>query len=83
LNYCKIGPETLDFATEELKSKIGLYSPGMHIKVKHIDEARKNPPDYYLMLAWDYKDQILKKESEFVKKGGKFIIPIGDNIEII
>jgi hypothetical protein len=83
LNYCKIGSETLDFATEELKSKVGLYSPGMHIKVKHIDEARKNPPDYYLMLAWDYKDQILKKESEFVKRGGKFIIPIGDKPEII
>lgn len=83
LNYCKIGPETLGFATEELKSKIGLYSPGMHIKVKHIDKARKNPPNYYLMLAWNYKDQILKKESEFVKRGGKFIIPIGDKIKII
>lgn len=83
LNYCKIGPETLDFATEELRSKIGLYTPGMHIKVKHIKEARKNPPNYYLMLAWNYKDQILKKESEFIKKGGKFIIPIGDKIEII
>lgn len=83
LNYCNIGPETLDFATEELKPKVGLYTPGKHIKVKHISEARKNPPDYYLMLAWDYEDQILKKESEFVKNGGKFIIPIGDTIKII
>lgn len=77
LNYCKIGPDILDFATEELASKIGLYSPGMHVPVKHINEARKNPPDYYLMLAWNYKDQIMEKEAEYVKKGGKFIIPIG------
>ena len=83
LNYCKIGPDILDFATEELPSKIGLYTPGMHIPVVDIEEARENPPDYYLMLAWNYKDQILKKELEFMKKGGKFIIPIGDKIEII
>ena len=83
LNYCKIGSDILDYATEELPSKIGLYTPGMHIPVIDIKEARKNPPDYYLMLAWNYKDQILEKEFEFIKKGGKFIIPIGDKIEVI
>lgn len=83
LNYANIGPKLIDFATEELPLKIGLYSPGMHIPVKHIDDARKNPPDYYLMLAWNYKDQIIKKEPEFVKHGGKFIVPIGDKIELI
>ena len=83
LNYCQIGPDILDFATEELFSKIGLYTPGMHIPVIDIKEARKDPPDYYLMLAWNYKDQIFKKESEFIKSGGKFIIPMGDKIEII
>ena len=47
LNYCKIGPETLDYLTEELPTKIGLFSPGMHIPVIDIREARKNPPDYF------------------------------------
>lgn len=83
LNFCNIGPDFLDFATEELKSKIGFYTPGNHIPVKHIEEARKNPPDYYLMLTWNYKDQIFEKEADFIKRGGKFIIPIGDKIEII
>ncbi len=83
LNFCQIDSEVIDFATEELPLKIGLYSPGMHIPVKHIEKARINPPDYYLMLAWNYRDQILKKEAKFIKKGGKFIIPIGDKIELI
>ena len=83
LNYCNIGAKVIDFTTEELPSKIGLYTPGMHIPVKHIIEARKNPPDYYLMLAWNYRDQIFKKEPQFIKQGGKFIIPIGDRIQII
>lgn len=76
LNYCKIGPNILDFATEELKSKIGLYTPGMHIPVISINRARKSPPDYYLLLAWDYKDSVLKKEKAFINRGGKFIIPV-------
>lgn len=82
LNYCNIDAKVIDFATEELPSKIGFYTPGMHIPVKHVKDARKNPPDYYLMLAWNYKDQILKKEAEYVKGGGKFIVPTGD-IEIL
>ena len=83
LNYCKIDAGILDFATEELKSKVGFYTPGTRVPVKHIEDARKNPPDYYLLLAWSYKDKIIEKESEFVKKGGRFIIPIGDEIKII
>lgn len=75
LNYCNIGPETLDYLTEALPTKIGLWSPGMHIPVVDIEKVRKNPPDYFLMLAWNYKDKILEKEKMFRKKGGKFIVP--------
>lgn len=78
LNYFGIGNQTLDFATEALPSKIGLYTPGARIPVVDVEWARKNPPDYYLMLAWNYKDAILEKEKEFRAKGGKFIIPIGE-----
>ncbi len=76
LNYCNIGPNILDFATEELPSKIGYYTPGMHIPVISIDAARKSPPDYYLLLAWNYTDAIIKKEKAFLENGGKFIIPV-------
>lgn len=77
LNYYGIGPEILDYVTEALPSKIGKYSPGMKIPVVHIDEARKNPPDYFFMLAWNYQNAILEKEAEFRAKGGKFVMPIG------
>ncbi|MBP9711282.1 MAG: class I SAM-dependent methyltransferase [Candidatus Pacebacteria bacterium] len=77
LNYYGIGPETLDYLTEALPSKIGKFSPGMRIPVIDIDEARKNPPDYFFMLAWNYQKAILEKETEFRTKGGKFVMPIG------
>lgn len=77
LNYYQIGPNILDYATEGLPSKIGLYTPGTHIPVIDITESRKSPPDYYFLLAWNYKDAICQKEAKFLENGGKFIMPIG------
>lgn len=82
LNYAKIGPDTLDYLTEELPTKVGKFSPGMHIPVVHIDEARKNPPDYFLVLAWNYLEKILEREDALRKRGTKFIVPIGEYLHI-
>lgn len=77
LNYYGIGIDILDYVTEELPSKIGFYTPGMHIPVVHTSEFRNNHPDYALLLAWNYKEVILQKEQSFRDGGGKFIMPIG------
>jgi hypothetical protein len=82
LNYCNIGTDMLDYVTEELPSKIGLNTPGTHIPVISISEARKKAPDYFLLLAWNYKDAILKKEKAIVKHGCKFIIPV-EGVKIV
>ena len=83
LNYAKIGPETLDYLTEELPTKVGKFSPGMHIPVVHVDVARKNPPDYLLVLAWNYLDKILEREDALRKHGTKFIVPIGASLRVL
>lgn len=82
LNYAKIGPDTLEYLTEALDTKIGLLSPGMHIPVISVEEARKNPPDYFLMLAWNYADAILEKEKALRDQGVKFIIPAGPTLKV-
>ena len=78
LNYFGIGKNFLEYATEALPSKIGLFTPGTHVPVIDITEARKSPPDYFLLLAWNYKDAVLEKEADLRAKGVKFIIPVGD-----
>ncbi len=70
LNYCEID---LEYAVEDLSSKQGLFTPGRHIPVVSADYAHQNPPDYYLMLAWNYEKTILEKEKDFK---GKFIMPL-------
>lgn len=77
LNYFGIGKSVLDYATEALSSKIGKFTPGTHIPVVDIAWARQNPPDYYFLLAWPYKNIILEKEKDFLMRGGKFIMPVG------
>lgn len=76
LNYCGIGTDLLDFVTEKSTLKIGRFTPGMHIPVVSDGELVGDPPDYALLLAWNFADEIMNNLREFSNKGGKFIIPI-------
>jgi len=78
LNYCKLGTDSIEYAADDMPSKHGLYTPGMHIPVYDMSWARQHPPDYFLLLSWNYKVDILEKEKEYRANGGKFIIPVGD-----
>lgn len=76
LNYCRIGNEILDFVTEKSDLKIGRYTPGTHIAVKPDSYLFEKKPEYVLLLAWNFADEIILNLAEFRKHGGKFIIPI-------
>ncbi|MCG8366332.1 MAG: class I SAM-dependent methyltransferase [Pseudanabaenales cyanobacterium] len=75
LNYCNIGPDLVEYATEVNKFKIGLLTPGTHIPI--VDEKLLSErPDYYLILCWNYLDYLISKYKTYLLSGGKFIIPV-------
>tara|TARA_B110001454_G_scaffold188092_1_gene185861 strand:+ start:27 stop:563 length:537 start_codon:yes stop_codon:yes gene_type:complete len=77
LNFCNIDNKLLDFIVDTTPLKQGKYTPGTHIPVispEKITKRGKN--DVALLLAWNYKSEILEKEKKFREKGGKFLIPI-------
>lgn len=76
LNYCKIGTDLIDYAVDKSPAKQGLLTPGMHIRVYGPEKLRTDRPDYLLILAWNFRDEIIAQQSEFSKAGGKFIIPL-------
>lgn len=76
LNYCRIGPETLDCIVDSIPYKQGKFTPGMHIPIYSEDKLLKDQPDYTLLLAWNFADEIIKKQTEYRKRGGKFILAI-------
>lgn len=76
LNFCKIGAETLDFLLEKENLKLGMYSPGTHIKIVREDLLfGKYQSDYALLLSWNLKDIIIPKIRAKGFKGG-IIIPV-------
>ena len=76
LNYYGIGPDLLDYLADRNALKQGKLSPGMHIPVVRPDEILKTQPDYLLILAWNFADEILEQQREYQQRGGKFILPI-------
>lgn len=76
LNYFGIGPETLDFLADRNPLKQGLYSPGMMIPVLGPEAVAERQPDYLLVLAWNFFDEIRSQMADFEARGGKFILPL-------
>lgn len=76
LNFYGIGPDLLDFVADRNPLKQGLYSPGMHIPVTPTEEILKRQPDYMLILAWNFAEEVMREQAEYRRRGGSFIIPI-------
>ena len=69
-----IGKELMYFV-DDSPAKQGFYSPVDHIPIISREQAEKNLPDYFIILAPNYSNEIMSKEAKFIKNGGKFIIP--------
>ncbi len=76
LNYCGIDTNLLDYIADSIPYKQGKYSPGTHIPIVPETRLEKDMPDYVLLLAWNFADEIIKKQQTYREKGGQFIITI-------
>ena len=78
LNFLNLRPGVISYLIDTTPSKQGKLAPGTKLMVHPPEAAPGNPPDYYLLLAWNYTDYILEKETAFRADGGKFVIPFPD-----
>ena len=81
LKCSNIGSEIIDYFVDDSPAKQGWYTPVDHIPIISREQAEKRLTDYFIILAPNYADLIMEKELEYRKRGGKFVLPIGD-IEI-
>lgn len=65
----------LDFLVDDNTAKQGRYSPGIHLPVFEPSVLLKKKPDYVVILAWRFADEIIKRNTNYLKNGGIFIIP--------
>jgi len=82
LNYYHLDNHIIPFIVDSTKIKQGKYVPGVNIKIISEEEGAQNPPDYYFLTSWNYKDEIIKKVRLLGNYKSKFILP-HPKVEII
>ena len=82
LQWCGIGPKIIDFAAERNPDKYGARTIGTDIPIISEEESRAMNPDYYLVLPWHFKKEIVEREKDMINKGTGLIFPL-PTIEII
>jgi SAM-dependent methyltransferase len=74
LNYFGIGTDLIECLVEKNPLRKGLVSPGMHIPI--VLENEIEPPDSYYVLAWNFKDEILRNNEPLIANGVTFYFPV-------
>ena len=80
-NYCKINSDIIDYIVDTTPEKQGKLSPGMHIPIISPEEGFDKSVEFAFLGAWNFSNEIIKKESDFCSRGGKFISHIDGLID--
>jgi methylation protein EvaC len=73
-NFCGIGPDLVSYVADTTPVKQGRLTPGTHIPVRPPAAFADPYPDYALLFAWNHADEIMAKEQEFRRAGGRWIL---------
>jgi len=76
LNYCGIGNDIIDCIFDDTPEKQGKITPGVYIPIVNGNELYVRKPDYLLLLAWNFVDEIMQKTKKYAENGGKYIVPV-------
>jgi SAM-dependent methyltransferase len=76
LNYCGIDTGRVAYTVDKSPLKVGLYTPGMHLPVLPVSTLLERKPDYVLILAWNFAEEIQRQQQAYREQGGRFIVPI-------
>ncbi|HEY4304181.1 MAG TPA: class I SAM-dependent methyltransferase [Gemmatimonadaceae bacterium] len=82
LQYCGLTEQDLTCIADVNPDKFGCFTPGTEIPIVSEADAHAQQPDYFLVLPWHFRTNLLARETEFLRRGGKMIFPL-PTIEIV
>lgn len=77
MNYCGIDTGFLDYVVDDAPAKHGFFTPGTHVPIKPWEFTKEGEfPEYALLFAWSFISEVKKRRADYLKAGGKFIVPL-------
>ena len=77
IQYCGIDHSDLEYMIDDAPAKAGFYTPGSHFVIHPSAVLEQNPsPDYLLIFAWSFLEEIASKNQGYIEQGGQMIVPL-------
>ncbi|MGH2756330.1 MAG: class I SAM-dependent methyltransferase [Actinomycetota bacterium] len=76
LNSAGVDSETIDFVVDRNVHKQGKYLPGTRIPIRDTSVLSAEVPDYVLLLSWNFRDEVIAQQRDYLAAGGRFIVPV-------
>lgn len=76
LNYARLTARELDFVVDRNTHKQGKLMPGAQLPIRPVEALLEEKPDYLVVLAWNFADEIMEQQRAYAEAGGTFILPI-------
>lgn len=76
VNYVGIGQDLVEYVVDRNVHKQGRYMPGVRLQIRDPSDLLEDQPDYLLLLAWNFAEEIMFQQEEYRRRGGRFIVPV-------